>query len=210
MGAALHHWWNDTAIFRAIAPHKRFVLMQRPELIIQRCSYLGGLSNADQQVMERGNMIKIQQDGISLVYIGSAYPKVLAQIHWPAIADLEIQDDDAVDDRLTSDQQPKGGVRSHAGKQKAGAILQVTSGGNRVRFRTLSMSAEELRTALAPLLEAMESQRQLARSAPTSTAESKSAAATVPSSLRELTELHEQGALTDEEFAAAKQRVLES
>ncbi len=205
MGAGPHNWWNDLAIFKAIAPHKRFAFMQRPELIIQRCSYLEGLSD-DEQIAERGNTIKIQQDGISLAYFGSAYPKVLVRIRWSEIAGLEVQDDDEVEDQPAGGRRPREGVLSRTSKQKAGAILQVTTAnGNAILFRIMSMTSSELSEALAPLIHAIDLAQQPTQPAPVGPHDD----AAVSDKLRELWDLHEQGALTDEEFAAAKQRVLE-
>jgi hypothetical protein len=207
MGAKLLNWWDDAAIFKAIAPHKPLAFMQRPELIIRRCSYLGGLSGDDEQVVKRSNTVQIKPGGIEFVYLGSAYPKVLMQVPWPEVAGLEIQGGDETESPALGGRRLTGGVLSRLGEKKAGAIFAVTTtDGNTISFRTASMTFSELSGTLAPLLQAIDTARRETQPVPTGSPDS----AAVPDSLSELWDLHERGALTDEEFAAAKQRVIKS
>jgi hypothetical protein len=216
MGAKRLNWWDDAAIFKAIAPHKPLAFMQRPELMIRRCSYLGGLSGNEEHVVKGSNTIRIKPDGIEFVYLGSAYPKVLMQIPWSEVAGLEIQGGDEIESPALGGRRLAGGLLSRTSqKQKTGAIFEVTTTDDySVSFRTASMTFRELSETLAPLLQAIDTARRATQLASIGSRDAEPASApnatAVPVSLRELSDLHEQGALTDEEFAAAKRRVIES
>lgn len=216
MGDGQQNWWDDKAIFRAIAP-RRIAVVQRPELSIGRAAYLGGFSSNERSVEQNNNAVRIDQGGITFRYLSSAYPKDLVSIPWAQVEGLDIDAEDELEGQGAGGR----GLFGRIGQKKSATILKVrTTRGDRVRFRTLSMNPDDLRTTLAPVLEAIDSQRQRAKSVPASARESastkpapttpaESSATVVTGSLRELTELHERGALTDEEFAAAKRRVIE-
>jgi hypothetical protein len=98
-------------------------------------------------------------------------------IPWSRVEGLDIDADEGLEDLTTGGR----GMSGRGGQKKLAMILKVRiPGGDRVRFCTLSMSPEELRTVLAPLLQAMDSQQRVAWSVPTNTAESEPAAAAGP------------------------------
>jgi len=122
------------------------------------------------------------------------------QIPWPEVTGLEIQRGSEVENQAAAGRR-RTGVLSRMGEKKAGAIFAATTtDGNTVSFRTASMTFSELSGTLAPLLEAIDTARRETQPVPTGSPDS----AAVPDSLSELSDLHERGALTDEEFAAAK------
>jgi uncharacterized Zn finger protein (UPF0148 family) len=182
-------WWLEMGRFRGQKPMKRTL-------------YLGGWSAYSTIHTGRdGKTLILDSEGVRL----QGAVKTLLAIPWPEIVSLSTEDA-AVSERsrIVAEVVSKG----HRKREKETVFVVRTTKGDEVLFMVAGVTSDEYQSTLAPLMKRMNADMvELDKSTAFSHRETTTK---IVDELAKLAELRSSGALTDEEFAVAKARLLET
>jgi hypothetical protein len=175
---------------------------------VSETEYMGGYSASPKALTGKfhQNILKIDRKGVSLNSI-----KNIFTIPWSEVVDIEV-DDPGRSKHVTAGRAVLLGPLALAARKTTQntLILVQLRNGDEVVFHTAKATGAEVRTKLAPVMSQLRkaSATTPTPSAPPSSAAPASQAPNVADQLTSLAALHQAGTLTDEEFAAAKAKLL--
>lgn len=175
----------------------------RVRIQLNNVRYLGGHRDFDRE--KDGTVLVIDDAGIHLRTITEKFV-----VPWPAVANVIVEGPDQAQKRLTATRLVTLGVFAFGAKKNTTeTYMQVeTTDGQAIGFLARKTAAGELRAKLAPWVNRRTAQHGGAEPVPVVSPAAPSAAG-LAEQLRELASLRDSGALSDEEFRAAKARLLD-
>lgn len=198
-------WWTDPNAFKGLG----FL----GSLTVGGCAYMGGYSA---HPTKHGDTHNLAVGANGLAYRGFTE---IFRIPWSEVADLTVEGPDQAAKRITATRLVTLGVFALAAKKKSKSAVLIVDlqSGEQAVFHTEKLTAPELKGKLAPItsqirVAAKRKAELAAATAPPAPVASNPNSApdgfSVADELMKLKQLVDQGVLTDEQFAAQREKLL--
>ena len=196
-------WWTAPNAFKGLG--------WTGSLNINGCAYMGGYSSHP-KTHGNTNILAVGANG--LAYRGL---KEIFRIPWSQVADLTVDGPEQASNRITATRLLTMGVFAVAAKKtsKSAVLIIDLHSGEQAVFHTEKLTAPELKAKLAPITSQIhvaakrKAELTAANTAPVaSSPDSAPAGFSVADELMKLKQLCDQGILTEEQFAAQRDKLL--